>query len=66
MIRADAERQRLAYLPFAAYSAVSSDGEPIWVVDLAWEFEGLESFGHIRAYAITAKDLKQVGFTSCR
>ena len=63
-ILADGERHKMAYLPFAAYYT-EINGEPVWVVDLTWEYEGFGHFGHIRMYAISARNLRQVGFTTC-
>jgi len=64
-ILVDAESQHLACVPFAAYRA-KFNGEPAWVIDLSWEYEGIGSLSHIRSLAITANDLKQVGFSTCR
>jgi len=64
-ILADGETQKMAYLPFAAYHT-EVNGEPVWVVDLTWEYESFGHFGHIRTYAISARNLSQVGFTTCR
>ena len=71
-ILADATSQPLAYVPVAAYETTLS-GEPVWVVAVHWEeYFGPEHpipampLGHIRSYAFTQKDLKQVGFITCR
>jgi hypothetical protein len=62
----------LAYVPVAAYET-TLNGEPVWVVAVHWEeYFGPEHsipavpLGHIRSYAFTQKDLKQVGFITCR
>lgn len=62
---ADAQSQGLACVPFAAYST-KYDGEAAWIIDLSWEYQGVGSLSHIRTLAITSKDLKQVGFSTCR
>ena len=62
---ADARSNQLAYLPFAAYST-NYKGESSWLVHLTWEAQNSGALVHIRAFAITAKGLKQVGFTTCR
>jgi hypothetical protein len=71
-ILADASGQPLAYVPVAAYET-TLNGEPVWVVAIHWEeYFGPEhpipaiALGHIRSYAFTQKDPKQVGFITCR
>jgi hypothetical protein len=65
VILARAERHGMAYLPFAAYFT-TFDGKPAWSIDVKWEFEGHDQLGHIRTYAFTAQDIKEIGFTTCR
>jgi hypothetical protein len=67
----DAGGQPLAYLPVAAYET-TLNGEPVWIVAVHWEeYFGPEvpipamAMSHIRSYAFTQRDLKQVGFITC-
>jgi hypothetical protein len=54
-------------VPIAAYFR-RFHGEPVWVVCSRWDFPGTQpaAFGHVRAQAISAKTLKQVGYATCR
>jgi hypothetical protein len=56
-----------AYLPVGAYET-RLHNEPVWIVSLRWEVDSPEPerLGHIRAYAFTARDVKEVGFVTCR
>jgi len=71
-ILADAAGQPIAYLPVAAYET-ALNGEPVWVVAVHWEeYFGHTApipampLGHIRSFAFTQKNSKQVGFMTCR
>jgi hypothetical protein len=71
IILAETNGQPLAYLPVAAYQT-TLNGEPVWIVAVHWE----QCFGpedpipvrqlcHVRSFAFTQRDLKQVGFITC-
>lgn len=45
------------YIPFAAYET-AMDGDPVWIVMLAWE-----DFNYIAAYAYNQRTIKRVGIT---
>ena len=72
LVLADTNGQPLAYVPVAAYET-TLNSEAVWIVVVHWE----ECFGsenpvrvrqlsHVREYAFTQKDRKQVGFATCR
>jgi hypothetical protein len=71
LVLADGEAQHLAYLPIAAYVS-ELNGQPAWIVVLHWEETfSAEARGehlplsHVRTYAYTQRDLKQVAFLTC-
>src|SRR5882724_1067476 len=68
VVLADSNRDcQSAYLPVGAY-ATRFHSDPAWIVAVHWEVDSAqpERLGHIRAYAFTAKDVKEVGFLTCR
>lgn len=65
VILADAPRKRRAYVPFAAYKS-EVEHKPVWVVHLAWEYEGAKTpLGHHCSYTINPQDRSNLGFVTC-
>lgn len=62
----DAPREKRAYVPFASYR-LEWKGEPVWLIDLAWEFgDGARGLPHVCSYIINAQDYRQLSFVTCQ
>ena len=63
-------KDKIAYLPVGAYQT-TLDGKPVWIVVVKWEYPSMAEkgqsvgLGHIRAFVLDQKTLKQVGFMTC-
>ena len=73
LIMDDESNGHCIYLPAEAYQA-DLDHKAVWIVVLQWEFNNPNApyqhapfgLGHIRMYAYSISDLKQIAFETCR